>query len=113
MGLIDEKQARALLEDPMTVFVDTRNENDFNQSHVKGAVYLNPHEKESLFPLAQPLMPENARLILYCYGPECEMAEQVAAFLADLGYRKMLIMSAGFRAWEKAGYPVEARNRPG
>jgi rhodanese-related sulfurtransferase len=39
------------------------------------------------------------------------MAEEVARFLAQLGYRKMTIMSAGYRAWEEAGYPVEKRHR--
>jgi rhodanese-related sulfurtransferase len=38
-------------------------------------------------------MPEDSRLILYCYGPQCDMAEEVAKFLVQLGYKKMMIMS--------------------
>lgn len=104
--LINEKEARRFLVDPDTVFVDTRLEKDFAKSHIKGSVFLQPSDKEERFLTVQPLLPEYARLILYCYGPECPMAEEVASFLAQLGYKNMMIMTAGFRAWDKAGYPI-------
>ncbi len=109
--LIDEQAAFKLFGSEGTVFVDTRKKEDYDEAHVKGAVFLTPEEKEDLFPIVQPFLPEEARLILYCYGPECDMAEQVADFLAQLGYKNMMIMSAGFRAWEKAGHPVEGKNK--
>lgn len=105
--LIDEREARRFINDPETVYIDTRLEKDFAKSRIRGAVFLQPEGKEERFPEVQPLIPEDARLILYCYGPECPMAEEVGLFLAQLGYRRMMIMNAGFRAWEKAGYPVD------
>ncbi len=105
--LIDEREARRYLGDPTTVFVDARLEKDYSASHVKGAVFLEPGSKEDRYPLVQPLLPQDARLILYCYGPQCPMAEEVAAFLAQLGYKNMMIMSAGFKAWRQQGYPIE------
>lgn len=105
--LIDEREAKRHLNDPNTVFVDTRLEKDYSISHVKGAVFLEPATKEDRFPLVQPLLPQDGRLILYCYGPECPMAEEVAAFLVQLGYKKIMIMVTGFKAWEKQGYPIE------
>lgn len=109
--LIDEVEARRFLEDPSSVFVDTRNEEDFAERHVKGAVFLHPNSVEERFPEVQPLIPEESRVILYCYGPECDMAERVAEFLAQLGYKNMMIMSAGFKSWEKAGFPSESSKR--
>ncbi len=109
--LIDEQAAFKFFSSGGTVFVDTRKKEDYSESHVKGAVFLGPEEKEDLFPAVQPFLPEDARLILYCYGPECEMAQQVADFLTQLGYANMMIMSAGFRAWEKAGHPVEGKGK--
>lgn len=104
---IDEREAKRYFGDPNTVFIDARLEKDYTRSHVKGAVFLEPGTKEDRFPIVQPLIPQESRLILYCYGPECPMAEEVAAFLAQLGYKNMMIMAAGFKAWEKQGYPVE------
>jgi len=109
--LIDEKEARKLMDEQGTIFVDTRHKDDYDEKHVKGSIFLPQDDKEQQFIAVQPLLPEDARLILYCYGPQCDMAEEVARFLEPLGYKKMMIMTAGFRAWEKAGYPVEGENK--
>ncbi len=111
--LVDEKQAARFLDDPQTVFVDSRREEDYRERHVKSAVFLPEENVEERFITAQGLMPEDSRIILYCYGPECDMAEKVAGFLAQNGYKNMMIMTAGFRAWEKAGYPVEGQGGKG
>ena len=105
--LMDEKQAKALYGNPDTVFVDSRNKADYLKSHVKGSIFLAPDEVEERFPSVEPLLPQDSRIVLYCYGPECDMAERVAAFLAQMGYKNLAVMSVGFPAWQKAGYPVE------
>jgi rhodanese-related sulfurtransferase len=105
--LVNEKEAEQFLNDPQTVFVDTRKEEDYRESHVKSAIFLPADDVEERFMMVQGLMPEDSRIILYCSGPECEMAEKVGQFLAKNGYKNMMIMTAGFHAWEKAGYPVE------
>ena len=109
--LISEIEAGNFLNHPGTTFVDTRKEEDYTEKHVKGAVFLSPDNMEERFPEIQPLIPEENRLILYCYGPECDMAERVALFLSQLGYKNMMIMTAGFRGWEKAGLPMDTTDR--
>lgn len=104
--LIDEKEAVRFLHDAESVFVDTRKEADYRKAHVKGSVFMSHRGMEEGFLSVRHLLPDEARLILYCYGPGCHMAERVAEFLAHCGYKKMMIMSAGFHAWKKAGYPV-------
>jgi rhodanese-related sulfurtransferase len=104
--LVDEKEAFKFLDDPESVFLDTREKEHFVEGHVKGALSLPKKEMEERFLVIQPLAPEDKRLILYCYGPECEDAERVADFLAQLGYKNMAIMSPGFPGWKQAGYPV-------
>ncbi len=109
--LLDEKAAARFLNDPQAVFIDSRHEEDYRELHIKSALFLPDEGTEEHFLLVQGLMPEDSRVILYCYGPECDMAEKVAGFLAQNGYKNMMIMSAGFSAWEKAGYPVEGEKR--
>jgi rhodanese-related sulfurtransferase len=104
--LINEKEAREFFDDPNTVFVDTRNKEDYSDGHIEGAVFLPAHEKEEQFQSVEPLLDEDSRLVLYCHGPECEMAEQVAVFLIQLGYKNLVILTSGYQIWEKAGYPV-------
>ena len=105
--LIDEKQAKEFLESADTVFVDSRKQEDYEKSRVKGSIFLGPDDVQERFALVEPLLPQESRIVLYCYGPECDMAERVAVFLVQMGYGNLAIMSAGFAAWEKAGYPVE------
>jgi rhodanese-related sulfurtransferase len=110
--VIDEKEAYKFLSDDKTIFVDTRDDKDYTEGRVKGAVLLTSARKEELFPMVEPLLPQESRLILYCHGPDCRMAEKVSTFLAQLGYKNMMLMEAGFDAWEKAGYPVESDTQP-
>ncbi len=89
ISLIDEIEAVRFLGDPKTVFVDSRDFKDYARSHVKGAVCLPPDGVEQRFPTVEPLIPIESRIILYCHGPECDMAEKVAAFLSQMGYGKL------------------------
>ena len=98
------------MDDPATVFVDSRKCLDYAKAHVRGALCLPPDDVEQRFPSVEPLVPPESRVILYCYGPECDMAEKVGLFLAELGYKNMMIMSSGFPAWQKAKLPVDGRN---
>lgn len=107
VSLVDEKEARQYFDDRATVFVDSRNCDDYAKSHVKGAICFPPERAEERYAATESLLPLESRIILYCYGPECDMAEKVGEFLGQRGYTNMLIMSSGFAAWERAGFPVE------
>lgn len=107
VSLVDEKEARRYFDDDATVFVDSRKCKDYARSHVKGAICFPPESADERFVATEGLLPLEGRIILYCYGPECDMAEKVGEFLGQRGYKNMLIMSSGFAAWERAGYPVE------
>ncbi len=108
---VDEKDAFKFFNDGSTVFLDTRREDDYRERRVKGALFLSPDDVQEQFLAIQPLLPEDSRIILYCYGPECDMAERVVEFLAPMGYKNMMIMTAGLRGWEQAGYPAEGEGR--
>ena len=108
ISIIDENKAHELLDDGTAIFVDARHDADYAEGHVKGAFSLPAPEKENRFVELQPMLPEESCVIVYCGDPECEMADKVARFLAQLGYKKVEIMRAGFSAWKKAGYPVES-----
>jgi rhodanese-related sulfurtransferase len=109
--LVDAKEAFKFFAESDTVFLDTRRQDDYRERRIKGAIFLPPDDVQEQFLAVQPLLPEDSRIILYCYGPECDMAERVAEFLAPMGYRNMMIMTAGLRGWEQAGYPTEGEGK--
>jgi rhodanese-related sulfurtransferase len=106
--IIDEKEARQSLDDGHTIFLDARDEEDFEDSHIKGALSMPSAQKEERFPLLEPMIPKEGGIIVYCTNPECHMAEQVAGFLAQLGYENLKIMAPGIEGWTKAGYAVQS-----
>ncbi|MGC8657693.1 MAG: rhodanese-like domain-containing protein [Desulfomonilaceae bacterium] len=105
--LITSKEAERLAGDLQTVFVDARSQKDYMKGHIQGAISLPSDEKEQKFATIEPLLPQNGRLILYCHGPDCDMAEKDASFLFDFGYSNLMIMTDGYPAWEQNGFPVE------
>jgi rhodanese-related sulfurtransferase len=105
--IIDEKQAYGFFKQGDTLFVDAREEEDFGDSHIKGAISLPSPQVEERLPAIEPLLPKESRIVLYCSGPDCNMAQEVALVLAQLGYKRLYIMAAGLPAWKRAGFPVE------
>ncbi|MEW6114787.1 MAG: rhodanese-like domain-containing protein [Thermodesulfobacteriota bacterium] len=106
--VIDEKEARQSLDDGNTIFLDARDEDDFEDSHIKGALSMPSAQKEERYPLLEPVLPKEGVIIVYCTNLDCHMAEQVAAFLAQLGFENLRIMTSGIEGWTKAGYPVQS-----
>lgn len=105
--MIDEKEAVRFLKDPEAVFVDCRECEDYQKSHIKGALCMAPDDFERRFPLLEPLLPLESKIVLYCYGPSCDMAEKVGVKLGQMGYTKLMVMNSGFPAWQQAKYPTE------
>lgn len=79
----------------------------FHKGHVRGALSFPALEIEERFPGIETLLPKDERIVLYCAGPECGMAEKVATFLLQRKYKNLYIMNAGFGSWQRAGHPVE------
>jgi rhodanese-related sulfurtransferase len=111
--LIDEKEAVQYLKDPGAVFVDCREFEDYQKSHIQKALCLPPDDFENRFPALETLLPLESKIILYCYGPTCDMAEKVGVSLGQMGYMNLMIMSSGFPAWEQAKFPIEIANEKG
>jgi rhodanese-related sulfurtransferase len=105
--IVDEKQAYRFFREGDTKFVDAREEENFDDGHVKGALSLPAPRLEERLPVIESLLPKDGRIVLYCSGPDCRMAEEVGLFLAQLGYKRLYIMAAGLAAWKSAGFPVE------
>ena len=101
---IDEVQARMDRGEQFT-FVDARNPEAWSEAETKlpGAVRVPTDEVEQH--LSE--IPHDRTVITYCTCPHEASAAKVAAQLAELGYKNVHPLFAGFAAWQKAGLPVE------
>ena len=85
------------------VLVDVREESEYAAGHLPGAVHLSKGVIERDIERAIP--DPNAEIILYCGGGF--RSALTAESLMKMGYRNVISMDGGIRAWREAGYPLE------
>ncbi|MFG6194228.1 rhodanese-like domain-containing protein [Nonomuraea sp. JJY05] len=88
---------------PGVVVVDSRSRESWDQGHIEGAVHLPTAEIATRAP---GLVPREATVVTYCWGPGCNGATRAALEFAKLGYR-VKEMIGGFEYWAREGFPVE------
>lgn len=84
-------------------FIDVREDREFEADHAAGARHIGrgvlERDVETLVP------DKDAEIVLYCGGGF--RSALAAESLQRMGYRKVISMDGGMRAWREAGYPVE------
>jgi len=86
-------------------FIDVREDGEFAVDHAAGARHIGrgvlERDIETLIP------DKEAAIVLYCGGGF--RSALAADNLRKMGYRNVISMDGGIRAWREAGYPVSRR----
>ena len=86
------------------LFVDVRNEGEYNRSHIKGAILIPVKEIEANL----DKIPKDKIIIVYCNGKGCEKSSTAAKILVYNGYAQVYgVGGLGIYEWIDKGYPVE------
>lgn len=112
--LVDEARARIPETDVPTVrarlergdafhLVDVREESEWAEGHLPGAVHLGKGVLERDIEAAIPDL--DAEIVLYCGGGY--RSALAADNLRRMGYTRVASMDGGIRAWRDAGLPTE------
>ena len=100
---ITVSEAKASLDKGGVTFLDVRTETEFKKGHVPGAINLPRGKLE--FMIDKKITDKNAQAVLYCKsGDRSTLATYT---LVKMGYKNLKSMDGGWKAWTKAGYPVE------
>src|SRR3954453_12573966 len=83
-----------------TTVVDVREDSEWEQGHLPGALHISKSYVEQEIEGAVPN--RDAPVVLYCAGGVRSLF--AAQTLADMGYTYVASMSRGFQAWKGAGY---------
>lgn len=85
-------------------FVDCREQDEWNESHIKGA---------TLIPLSQFkekyqdfLKDKNTTVVIQCRSGKRSM--QACLFLLSQGYKELINLEGGILGWVESGFPVES-----
>ena len=85
------------------VLVDTREDNEFNAAHIKGAIHIGRGILERDIHLH--ILSHNKKIILYCGGGF--RSALAAESLQKMGYENIMSMDGGWKGWNRAGGEVE------
>ena len=98
------EETRRKLETGKARVFDVREESEWTAGRARGAEHLGKGVIERDIEARVP--DKNAEIILYCGGGF--RAALSADNLQKMGYRNVASMAGGWRAWQKAGAPVES-----
>lgn len=84
------------------VLLDVRNEHEFEQGHIPGAINIPRGSLE--FDAVRIIPDKNARIIVYC-GTD-RRSVLATRTMNDMGYKNAVDMTGGLKAWKEAGYPT-------
>jgi len=91
-----------------SVFIDSRDTDEFLNGHVQGAISLPLSLAQQELPHEVNGLDRNERLILYCDESLCESSEELGGILMNrYGFTQVCIFKGGWEAWRDSGYPTE------
>jgi rhodanese-related sulfurtransferase len=102
---VDAAAANGLF-DKGAVFVDTRNDKDWNAGRIPGAKHLDTGKNFSDGELAKHAK-KDQEVVFYCNGVSCMRSSEASAKAVGWGYKKVHYYRLGFPDWKGAGYPTE------
>src|SRR6266536_301599 len=100
---VDASRARELIEAGEPLVVDVREQDEWDEGHIPGAVHTPRGYLESRIERAAP---DPARpIVVYCSAGN--RSAFAAKTLGDLGYEDVASVSGGFTDWKRNGFPVQ------
>jgi molybdopterin/thiamine biosynthesis adenylyltransferase/rhodanese-related sulfurtransferase len=103
---IDATQARERIESGEPVVVDVREQEEWDEGHIPGAVHVPRGHLESRI---ERLAPDTGRpVVVYCSAGN--RSAFAAKTLAELGYEDVVSLAGGFTDWKRNGFPVQLQS---
>jgi rhodanese-related sulfurtransferase len=89
------------------LFLDARDPAEYEKGHIPGAIRLTNAEAQTEPQRMKALPVQGRPTIVYCEGGTCEASLELARFLLESGFKKVLVYMGGYPEWDAAGHPVE------
>ena len=100
---VSVSEGKALLDKGGYIFLDCRTSKEFKMGHIPGAMNIPRGLLE--FKIAKKIPDKSAKVIMYCKKGSRGCLS--TCILCKMGYKNVKNMDGGWKAWEKAGYPIE------
>jgi sulfur-carrier protein adenylyltransferase/sulfurtransferase len=100
---VDAVRARELIESGDPVIVDVREQDEWDEGHIPGALHIPRGNLESRIETAAP--DRSRQLVVYCAAGN--RSAFAAKTLEELGYDDVVSLAGGFSDWKRNGFPVD------
>jgi sulfur-carrier protein adenylyltransferase/sulfurtransferase len=100
---VDAVRARELIETGDPVIVDVREQDEWDEGHLPGAIHIPRGNLESRIEAAVP--DRSRELVLYCAGGS--RSAFATKSLQELGYENVTSLAGGFTDWKRNGFPID------
>jgi len=90
----------------LAVFIDSRDQWEYSESHIAGAINIPEFSFTPDDPEVTNLI-KDEMYVIYCDGDDCDVSKRLAAELMKLGFTKVYVFLGGIFEWIDAGYPLE------
>src|SRR5438132_4433876 len=100
---IDASHAGALIETGQPLVVDVREQDEWDEGHIPGAVHIPRGYLESRIERAAPDPAQP--VVVYCSAGN--RSAFAAKTLGELGYEGVASLAGGFTDWKRNGFPVQ------
>jgi sulfur-carrier protein adenylyltransferase/sulfurtransferase len=100
---IDAVRAREEVESGDPLIVDVREQDEWDEGHIPGAVHIPRGYLESRIEAAAP--DRSQRILVYCAAGN--RSAFAAKTLDELGYEDVVSLAGGFTDWKRNGFPVK------
>jgi len=100
---VDAVRAREVIENDDPVIVDVREQDEWDEGHIPGAIHIPRGYLESRIEGAAP--DRSRQILLYCSAGN--RSAFAAKTLQDLGYDESVSLAGGFTDWKRNGFPLE------
>jgi sulfur-carrier protein adenylyltransferase/sulfurtransferase len=100
---VDASRARELIDSGEPFVLDVREQDEWDEGHVPGALHIPRGNLESRVERAEP---DHSRpIVVYCAAGN--RSAFAAKTLEELGYEDVVSLAGGFTDWKRNGFPVE------
>ena len=107
-SLITPENAFNLYSAGTIIFIDARDQWDFSDGHIKGAINIPEYKFEIGLPMVKALN-KNFSYIIYCGDVECDVSKRLAIELSKIGFKNIMILEGGWSKWIENNYPTDKK----
>lgn len=106
LEIISLAKTKEFFESKNVLFIDSRNEFEYNAGHIQGAINVSLHEFDA-HRIRLAGIPKDKLLIVYCDGAECNSSIELTIKLLEFGFTNLRVFFGGWQEWKDSNLPID------